>query len=142
MVSVGDAANAANAVCTGLSCAANEGQGVINYTAIQLQVYNVGFRVLNTLIETVATPNFGAGLSGLVFANGLNNLARPGAGGMYVLANFAFSGLMGSITYNQVENIAVPSLVFTISALGMAFQRIKTLENALAARSLIAMVAQ
>ena len=126
--------DAASSVCTGLSCALKENVNVLSNDSVQLQAYNVAMRALNLVIETIAphAPQFSACAGGLFLANGLNNLARPRAGGMYMLMNFALSSLMASYAYNkQGESLAVLSQLFLGSALAMAFQRIKTLENAI-----------
>ncbi|HEV8051500.1 MAG TPA: hypothetical protein VGP47_03325 [Parachlamydiaceae bacterium] len=130
MVSVVDGANS---VCTGISCVVKENLNALNSDSVSLQAYNVALKALNQLIGTIAphAPQFSSCVGGLFLANGLNSLARPKAGGMYMLTNFAASALLASYAYNNHEdNLAILSQLFLGSALVMAFQRIKTLENA------------
>jgi hypothetical protein len=101
------------------------------YKTVQT-VQNVAMHLFDLVEQAVSSysPQLSVCFGGLFLASGLNNLARPKAGGVYVVGNFAISLLFATYAYNrEAQNLAMLSQLFLGSALAMAFQRIKSLEN-------------
>lgn len=128
-------------VCQGVSCLEElTKQGVytdespfsvIHQLALKMQ--EAAGPIFSYILESAGpfSAEISAGCAGLFFANGLNNLARPKAGGMYVLGNFGFSALLGFYAYNKQAHLL--SELFLSSALLLALYRIKNLETQCAA---------
>ena len=108
------------------TCTENENvEGYVDSLPISIQ--EVALPIFDKINQSYWSPHIAACMGGIFFANGLNNLVKPKASGIYMLGNFALSALLGAYAYNKDDTNLMA--IFLGSALATAIQRIKSLEN-------------
>lgn len=121
-------------ICVGDFCQALP-QEVPTQLGIIDEIQSIANSLFFSLIEAARshTSLISSSVGGLFLANGGIHLAKPQASGCWVLTNFiasgVFAGIAGIAENDQSYQSALLYSVFWGSALLMAVNRIKTLEN-------------